>query len=48
MARAEAVKDYLVKRHGIDAGRITASSTGDGGATDATRNRRAVVTVTFP
>jgi outer membrane protein OmpA-like peptidoglycan-associated protein len=48
MARAEAVKDYLVKRHGIDAGRITVSAMGDGGATDATRNRRAVVTVTFP
>ena len=48
MARAEAAKDYLVKRHGIDSGRITVSAMGDGGATDATRNRRAVVTVTFP
>ncbi len=47
-ARAEAAKDYLVKRHGIDAGRITVAG-GEGAlAPDATRNRRAVVTVTFP
>lgn len=47
-ARAEAAKDYLVKRHGIDAGRITVEAKGDGDAPDATRNRRAVVTITFP
>lgn len=46
--RAEAAKDYLVKRHGIDAGRISVEARGDGDAADATRNRRAVVTVTFP
>ena len=47
-ARAEAAKDYLVKRHGIDAARIMTDVKGDGDAGDATRNRRAVVTVTFP
>lgn len=47
-ARAEAARDYLVKRHGIDAGRITVAAKGDGDAADATRNRRAVVTITFP
>ncbi len=47
-ARAEAAKDYLVKRHGIDAGRITVATNGGASAPDATRNRRAVVTVTFP
>jgi outer membrane protein OmpA-like peptidoglycan-associated protein len=47
-ARAEAAKDYLVKRHGIDAGRITVAANGGASAPDATRNRRAVVTVTFP
>ena len=47
-ARAEAAKDYLVKRHGIDAGRIVTQAKGDGDSPDATRNRRAVVTVTFP
>ena len=47
-ARAEAAKDYLVKRHGIDAGRISVAATGDGDAADSTRNRRALVTVTFP
>ncbi|HQR46295.1 MAG TPA: OmpA family protein, partial [Thermoanaerobaculia bacterium] len=47
-ARAEAAKDYLVKRHGIDAGRIAVEARGDGDAPDATRNRRALVTVTFP
>ena len=48
-ARAEAAKDYLVKRHGIDASRIQATSKGTGAAgDDPTRNRRAVVTVTFP
>ena len=47
-ARAEAAKDYLVKRHGIDAGRISSSTNGSASAPDATRNRRAVVTVTFP
>ena len=47
-ARADAAKDYLVKRHGIDAARITVEAKGDAEAGDATRNRRAVVTVTFP
>jgi outer membrane protein OmpA-like peptidoglycan-associated protein len=48
-ARADAAKDYLVKRHGIDAARIQVDAKGDAGAgDDATRNRRAVVTVTFP
>ena len=47
-ARADAAKDYLVKRHGIDAARITTEAKGDGDASDATRNRRGVVTVTFP
>jgi outer membrane protein OmpA-like peptidoglycan-associated protein len=47
-ARAEAARDYLMKRHGIDGSRITSEVKGDGDSTDATRNRRAVVTVTFP
>lgn len=48
-ARADAAKDYLVKRHGIDATRIQVDAKGDAEAgADATRNRRAVVTVTFP
>lgn len=47
-ARAEAVKDYLMKRHGIDGSRITTEVKGDGDSPDATRNRRAVVSVTFP
>jgi len=47
-ARAEAAKDYLVQRHGIDAGRITVATNGSASAPDATRNRRAVVSVTFP
>ena len=48
-ARADAAKDYLVKRHGIDASRIQVEAKGDAEAgDDATRNRRAVVTVTFP
>lgn len=47
LARAEAAKDYLVKRHGIDGSRIRTEADGDSGA-DATRNRRAVVSVTFP
>ena len=48
-ARAAAAKDYLVKRHGIDAARIRVDARGDAEAgDDATRNRRAVVTVTFP
>ncbi len=48
-ARAEAAKDYLVKRHGIDAARIKTDVKGDAEAgADGTRNRRAVVTVTFP
>ncbi len=49
LARAEAAKDYLVKRHGIDGSRVQTESEGDSGAgPDATRNRRAVVSVTFP
>jgi outer membrane protein OmpA-like peptidoglycan-associated protein len=47
-ARAEAARDYLMKRHGIDGSRITSEVKGDGDSADATRNRRAVVTVTFP
>ena len=47
-ARAEAARDYLMKRHGIDGSRITTEVKGDGDSPDATRNRRAVVTVTFP
>jgi len=37
-----------MKRHGIDGSRITTETKGDADAPDATRNRRAVVTVTFP
>jgi outer membrane protein OmpA-like peptidoglycan-associated protein len=47
-ARAEAAKDYLMKRHGIDGARIATEVKGDGDSGDATRNRRAVVSVTFP
>src|SRR5262249_9025543 len=48
-ARAEAAKDYLVKRPGLDAARIQTAAKGDAEAgADATRNRRATVTVTFP
>ena len=47
-ARADAAKDYLMKRHGIDGSRITTEVKGDGDSADATRNRRAVVSVTFP
>ncbi len=47
-ARAEAARDYLMKRHGIDGSRIATEVKGDADSTDATRNRRAVVTVTFP
>jgi|GEM_PF-760060 len=47
-ARAQAARDYLMKRHGIDGSRITTEVKGDGDSADATRNRRAVVTVTFP
>ena len=48
-ARAEAAKDYLVKRHGIDAARIQTQTRGDSEAgPDSTRNRRATVTVVFP
>ena len=48
-ARADAAKDYLVKRHGIDAARVQVSARGAAEAgDDPTRNRRAVVTVTFP
>jgi hypothetical protein len=37
-----------MKRHGIDGSRIATEVKGDGDAGDATRNRRAVVSVTFP
>ena len=47
-ARAEAARDYLMKRHGIDGSRIATEVKGDADSPDATRNRRAVVTVTFP
>lgn len=47
-SRAEAAKDYLMKRHGIDGSRIATEVKGDGDSADATRNRRAVVSVTFP
>jgi outer membrane protein OmpA-like peptidoglycan-associated protein len=47
-ARAEAAKDYLMKRHGIDGSRVSTEVKGDGDSADATRNRRAVVSVTFP
>lgn len=47
-ARADAAKDYLMKRHGIDGSRIVTEVKGDGDSADATRNRRAVVSVTFP
>ncbi|MDL2717541.1 MAG: OmpA family protein [Acidobacteriota bacterium] len=47
-ARAEAARDYLLKRHGIDGSRIATEVKGDADSADATRNRRAVVTVTFP
>jgi OOP family OmpA-OmpF porin len=47
-SRAEAAKDYLMKRHGIDGSRIATEVKGDGDGADATRNRRAVVSVTFP
>jgi outer membrane protein OmpA-like peptidoglycan-associated protein len=47
-ARAEAAKDYLMKRHGIDGARIATEVKGDGDSPDATRNRRAVVSVSFP
>ncbi|HTS02469.1 MAG TPA: OmpA family protein [Thermoanaerobaculia bacterium] len=46
--RADAAKDYLMKRHGIDGSRIATEVKGDGDSPDATRNRRAVVSVTFP
>lgn len=48
-ARSDAAKDYLIKRHGIDAARIRIEAKGDMEAgSDGTRNRRAVITVTFP
>ncbi len=47
-ARGEAARDYLMKRHGIDGSRIATEVKGDADSADATRNRRAVVTVTFP
>jgi len=52
--RAQAVKDYLVQRHGIDAARITTEGRGaaDPVASNDTaegrgENRRAVVIITF-
>ena len=46
-ARAEAARDYLMKRHSIDGSRIASEVKGDGNSPDATRNRRAIVMVTF-
>jgi outer membrane protein OmpA-like peptidoglycan-associated protein len=47
--RAEASRAYLMKRHGIDASRIRVEAGGASAASsDSTRNRRAVVSVTFP
>ncbi|HEX5854524.1 MAG TPA: OmpA family protein, partial [Thermoanaerobaculia bacterium] len=47
-ARADAARDYLMKRHGIDGSRIASEGRGDADSPDPTRNRRAIVTVTFP
>jgi len=45
--RAQAVKDYLVTRHGIDPNRITTEGRGNSGATGSGENdRRAVVILT--
>ncbi len=47
-SRAEAAREYLVKRHGIDASRIKAETKSEPlSATDPTRNRAAVVQVSF-
>lgn len=52
--RAQAVKDYLVQRHGIDAARITTEGRGSADpvasndtAEGRAQNRRAVVIITF-
>ncbi|HYG65885.1 MAG TPA: OmpA family protein [Thermoanaerobaculia bacterium] len=46
--RAQAVKNYLVTRHGIDPGRITTEGRGSAEATgNAEQDRRAVVILTF-
>src|SRR5262249_22607653 len=43
-ARADAVKSYLMKRHGIDGSRITATGMGSAEASgDAAADRRAVI-----
>jgi outer membrane protein OmpA-like peptidoglycan-associated protein len=47
-ARADAARDYLMKRHGIDGSRIVTEVRGDADSPDPIRNRRAEVTVTFP
>jgi len=54
MKRAEAAKQYLVTRHGIDPGRITAASKGaadpaydNAAAEGRTKNRRAQIVVTL-
>jgi OOP family OmpA-OmpF porin len=47
--RAEAVKNYLVTRHGIDPSRIAAEGKGAADSTgDPVQDRRAVLTVTSP
>jgi outer membrane protein OmpA-like peptidoglycan-associated protein len=46
-SRADAAKDYLVKRHGIDASRITVETKAEPLGSDPTRNRAAIVQVSF-
>ncbi|MCC6128710.1 MAG: OmpA family protein [Acidobacteria bacterium] len=46
-SRAEAAKEYLVKRHGIDASRIKVETKSEPLSQDPTRNRAAVVQVSF-
>ena len=54
MKRAQAAKEYLVTRHGIDPGRITTASKGsaepaydNATAEGKTKNRRAQIVVTL-
>lgn len=46
-SRGEAAKEYLVKRHGIDASRIKLETKAEPLSQDPTRNRAAVVQVSF-
>ncbi len=46
--RAEAVRDYLVSRHGIDPSRITVEGHGTEGADQNDNNRRVVVKLIIP